>query len=698
MTIRNIRQISIQTARAEVTSINEKARTFEVMFSTGAKVLRSSWYDGQFYEELSMDPAAVRMGRLQSGTAPFLLNHNGYDVVATPGVIESARIEGGKGYATVRMCAEGIDPNADMYFRKVVDKIVRNVSVGYRTFKVEKTEGIDTKIPTLRAIDWEPNEISAVAMGAEQGAGIRSAEQTNEVEIINRSINPKEEDRMDPEQLKAQEEAKRALEAAQARALEEKTEAEVQRRLKVAAEREAGIKHACRSLGTDGEKRAAEFVKNDKLSLQDVRNQVLDELAKRSEDTAIQTQHSGIERGEEDHDKWARGATAGMLSRAGVLPMLATVAASVKDGSMKIPGVRSQFKSFDADDSGGEFRNFSLVDLARESLERRGVKTRGMDTMKMVGLALTHNQQRDIGGVQTGSDFAVLLENVMYKTLLGAYAQASDTWRRFCGTDSVQDFRASNRFRTGSFGVLDSLNEAGEFKNKAIPDGQKMSITTETKGNVIALSRQAIINDDMGALTDTANKFGRMSGLSIEVAVYALLAQNGGLGPNVTIGGVTAPLFDDTAWGNVSTGAALSMAALEADRVKMARQKDISNNEYLDLRPQSLLVPLSLGGEANLINRSKFDPTAASAFERPNIVGGLFRDVIDTPRITGTRRYLFTDPNLAPAVLVAFLNGAQAPFMDQQQGFRVDGTEWKIRLDFKAQGFDPKGAITNAGA
>ena len=225
----------------------------------------------------------------------------------------------------------------------------------------------------------------------------------------------------------------------------------------------------------------------------------------------------------------------------------------------------------------------------------------------------------------------------------------------------------------------------------------KFALTTETRGNMIAVSRKAIVNDDIGAILDIIGKFGRSAGLSIEKDVYALLAQNGGLGPNITVNGVTAPLFDDAAWGNVSTGAALSMAALEADRVKMANQKDLNANEFLALKPSVLLVPESLRGEAMVLNNAKFDPTASSAFERPNYVNGMFREIISTPRLTGTRRYAFTDPGAAAAIVVAFLNGTQAPFLDQQLGWNIDGQEIKLRMDFKVQAMDPKASVTNAG-
>jgi hypothetical protein len=78
------------------------------MFSSGARVHRPSWYGSGTYEELSMDAGAVRMDRLKSG-APMLAQHQrGVDNVI--GVVESARLENGKGYATVRFAKAEDDP------------------------------------------------------------------------------------------------------------------------------------------------------------------------------------------------------------------------------------------------------------------------------------------------------------------------------------------------------------------------------------------------------------------------------------------------------------------------------------------------------------------------------------------------------------------------------------------------------------
>jgi ATP-dependent Clp endopeptidase proteolytic subunit ClpP len=346
----------------------------------------------------------------------------------------------------------------------------------------------------------------------------------------------------------------------------------------------------------------------------------------------------------------------------------------------------------------GEFRGMTMVELARMSLERMGISTKGMDKMHMVGHALTarHGVLSAQGAVYQGtSDFTYILENVMHKTLLAAYGTTPDTWSRFCKRGSVSDFRAHYRYRQGTFGSLDTVTEHGEFKNKTIPDATRESITASTKGNIIALSRQAIINDDMGAFNDLAARFGRAAKLSIEVDVYALLALNSNLGPTMSD---SVAMFD-AAHNNISTGAALSASAIDADRVKLAQQTDPSGNEYLDLRPAILLLPIGLGSTARVINESVYDPdtVANKAQMKPNAVNGLFRDIIDTPRLSGTRRYLFADPSVAPTIEVAFLDGVEEPFMDNQTGWRVDGTEWKVRLDYGVGGVDWRGAITNAG-
>lgn len=334
--------------------------------------------------------------------------------------------------------------------------------------------------------------------------------------------------------------------------------------------------------------------------------------------------------------------------------------------------------------AGNPWRGNTLLDVARASLARAGVKCEGLDKMQIVGLAFT----------QSTSDFPILLENVLHKTLQQAYALAPDTWSRFCAIGSVSDFRAHKRYRTGSIGNLDTLTELGEFKHKVIPDGEADSVTASTRGNIITISRQGIINDDLGAFTGLASSLGRAARRTIEAAVYARLAENSGAGPTLSDG---LAMFHATHGNLVATGAAPSVDQFDSMRVLMAQQKDVGGNDFLDLRPSIWLGPVGLGGTARVVNNSEYDPDAANKLQRANKVRGLVGDIVDTPRLSGTAYYMFSNPADAPAFEVAFLDGNDTPFLENQTGFSVDGTAWKVRLDFGVAPRDYRGGVKNNG-
>src|SRR5678816_2201661 len=99
------------------------------------------------------------MGRLNNG-APLLSNHDGGDIASVIGVVESARIENGKGIATIRFAKAEDSPEAERVFRLVKDGILQNISVGYQTYALEETGKARDGIPVFRATDWEPFELS----------------------------------------------------------------------------------------------------------------------------------------------------------------------------------------------------------------------------------------------------------------------------------------------------------------------------------------------------------------------------------------------------------------------------------------------------------------------------------------------------------------------------------------------------------
>jgi hypothetical protein len=651
-------------------TINDDARTVELVWTTGQRVQRGM--AAPFWEELSLDPSHVRLERLANG-APLLDAHRAYDTRSVIGTVESVRLEGGRGVATVRF-AEG-DSVSDGIWRKVSQGILRNVSVGYRVHRFERLdEEGEGGLPVYRATSWEPMEISVVPIGADSGASIRHdgarsnrceffelAERDamkNEKAVASAPESPAEQTPVDVEAIRAEE---RKAERERIETIQT-----IGTRLKVDDDFTRGHIAAGTTVADFRTYAIDMFAANDEKSREE-----------RGEKLPAPT--GTIEAGDDERDKFRAAASDWIVVRSGVSDVVA-------DADRRNGGTGAI--------DPGPARGWNFVDMARRCLERMGISTAGMDRQRLLGDAMTVRA----GGMSTTSDFPVILENTLNKILLAAYAVTPDKWSQFCAVGSVSDFRVNNRLRMGSFGRLEKVNESGEFRNKSIPDARKETIQASTYGNIIGLSRQALINDDVSAFQRLATMLGRAARLSIEVDVFDLLKLNSGLGPLMADG---LPLFD-ASHANLGAGAALSIDSIDENATVLAEQTDESGNEILDLMPYALVVPRGLQSQALNINGAEFniDPDAAGSTKSrvPNVVRGMFERVTGTSRLTGTRRYLFASPNVAPTIEVVFLDGNQSPFLESRDGWTVDGVEWKVRLDYGVDAIDYRGAVTDAGA
>lgn len=167
------RDLPSETRSAPITAVDEQSRTIEVTWTTGAAVDRVDWFSGERYvEELVVSDSAVRLDRLNAG-APVLDNHDRYSGLKSMlAVVDRAWIEKGEGRATVRFPKAEDDPEADKVFRKINDGIIRSLSCGYRRLKIEVDKKKDPQV--WRVVDWEPFEISFVAIPADIKAQVRS--------------------------------------------------------------------------------------------------------------------------------------------------------------------------------------------------------------------------------------------------------------------------------------------------------------------------------------------------------------------------------------------------------------------------------------------------------------------------------------------------------------------------------------------
>lgn len=154
-------------------TLDEKKRTFDIVWTAGAEVPRYDWMNGvRYIEVLDVGAKSIRLSRLESGRAAVLDAHNRWSLKDQIGVVEkgSVKIAGGQATATVRMSAR---EDLAGVVGDIRDGIIGNVSPGYIThsYREELRDGVIYRIAT----DWEPFEISFVPVGADPDAGLARA-------------------------------------------------------------------------------------------------------------------------------------------------------------------------------------------------------------------------------------------------------------------------------------------------------------------------------------------------------------------------------------------------------------------------------------------------------------------------------------------------------------------------------------------
>ncbi|WP_458068642.1 ClpP-like prohead protease/major capsid protein fusion protein [Rhodanobacter sp. BL-MT-08] len=375
--------------------------------------------------------------------------------------------------------------------------------------------------------------------------------------------------------------------------------------------------------------------------------------------------HQGTVHGQDDSDKLREAGVNMLLARAGV-----------------IKGAEAEKAR-----QGNPFARDTLMGVAEKMLIRAGVNTRDMSREDMARRVLASS------GPQTTSDFQLLLENVLNKVIIGGYNTANFTWNRFCMTGTLSDYRPHGRYHLSSFSDLKPVNEAGEYENGVLGDGAKETITAIRKGRILEITPEVLINDDLGAFTRIAAALGQAAGRTIEKDVYALFALNNGFGPTMNDG---LPLFD-AGHHNIAPGAAPSVTAFDLIRQQMATQLDVGGNDYLDIMPAVFLAALSLNGAALTLNEALYDTSVSNKFQVPNIVRGMFRDIVTTPRLPPTKWYALADAAMEPVFEVAFLDGVSTPTLQQETNFRTDGLAWKVVHRYGVAAIGWRGGVMNPG-
>lgn len=343
-----------------------------------------------------------------------------------------------------------------------------------------------------------------------------------------------------------------------------------------------------------------------------------------------------------------------------------------------------------------EYRGFTLLDMARESLELRGEKTRGLSREEIAGRALAQRS-----GYGTTSDFPILLGNVVNTTLRAAYEAAPQTFRPLVRETTVSDFKSVNRAQLGEGPAFDKVNEHGEYKRGSVTEG-KESYKIATYGKIIAVTRQVIINDDMNAFGRIPQLFGGAAAqLESDLVWHQILS-------NPTMGDGTALFHANHK--NLPTAAAFSVDSLAKAKALFAKQTGVDGKTVLNIRPQYLIVPVDLETKAEqelklLVGVTDTAKAATASMRSLEIISEARIDNgINNPAVgaavagSSTAWYLAAAPSTVDVVELAYLEGHKGVFTESRYGFDVDGVEFKARLDVGAKTMDHRGLLKNAGA
>jgi hypothetical protein len=250
-----------------------------------------------------------------------------------------------------------------------------------------------------------------------------------------------------------------------------------------------------------------------------------------------------------------------------------------------------------------------------------------------------------------------------------------------------------NRVQLSDLAALQPLNEKGEFHRTPLTDSNQ-SYQLATFGEVVAVTRKVIINDDLQAITRIPFQLGVAAARLESDTVWAVFLSNQVMGED------NKALFH-AAHNNLLTGAgsALGLTALATSRSKFRLQTG-PKGTILNLEPNTLIVPTSLETAAlQLIAPINLVATTTPAAVIPEWVRTL-TPVVE-PRLDAnstTAWYLATTPTLIDTVEYCYLEGQDGVYIETRQGFDVDGFEVKARLDFAAAAIDFRGLQKNAGA
>ncbi|EJN0421854.1 Clp protease ClpP [Escherichia coli] len=341
---------------------------------------------------------------------------------------------------------------------------------------------------------------------------------------------------------------------------------------------------------------------------------------------------------------------------------------------------------YERPERGNPYAMMSLFEMAQASLTDRGIS---------VGSFLNRSQVVNAAFTHSSSDFSHILAGGAEKSVLKGWQDSGETFQKWTRTGSLSNFHEAKRVGLNGFSKLDKVPEGAEYKYITTSD-KGVPIALATYGNIFSVTRQAIINDDLTQLTAIPMAMGRAAARTVGNLVYLLLTSNG----KFTDG---KALFHADHKNLIAKD--MDMVGLDEARKLMRLQED-ANGDSLNITPAFVLVPAALESAARraILSSSSVFPVGdeSTINQNPGIINVVkdMAEVIVEPRLdkANSKEWYVAAAKGMDTIEVAYLDGMDTPYLEEQVGFTVDGVAWKVRIDAGVAALDYRGLLKSNGA
>lgn len=329
-----------------------------------------------------------------------------------------------------------------------------------------------------------------------------------------------------------------------------------------------------------------------------------------------------------------------------------------------------------------QWQGRSLLDMGAALLEARGERVISRNRDRLA------TQIMSSGSTHSTSDFPFVTGNAANRFMLDAYRAAETPLKQLARVRNAANFKAMTIGRMSEMPRLEEVLEGAEITYGTRSEA-KETYRVKTYAKMFGISREALINDDLDAFSDTLRAFGQAAAQTEADLIADLLLDNGGLGPLLD-DGVT--LFANARGNKAVTPSDLTISSVSAGRKALRDQKGLDNETPLSLKPQFLIV----GSDNETTGEQIIAAITPSATEEVNPFSGKLSLLVE-PRLEDAAWRLFASPDQAPILEIAYLNGVQQPKLETREGWNTLGTEFRAILDFGCGITGWRGAYLNEG-